>query len=50
MKNDKHWADPLDGPHQRPVIDLDRRGWCLIAAVLLVVCIAEVVLFMVATA
>lgn len=36
MKNDKHWANPIEGPTERDWIDLDRSSVRLLAAALIV--------------
>lgn len=36
MKQDQHWADPIEGPDPQYAIDLDKGGMRLVAAALLV--------------
>lgn len=40
MENDKHWADPIEGPRPHYAVDLDKSGIRLIAACLVVFWIA----------
>ena len=49
MKQDQHWADPIEGPDPQYAIDLDKSSMRLVAAIVLVFWLAVAYFAMVVT-